>query len=353
MAVAFAQRPGEAYTDTRIELSLDPSGFLSRVAQVWSPTGDLGHVHSSLFTGYLFPTGPYYALADRVGLSAWVAQRLWLGLVLAAAAWGAVRVLDELWSRERGAAHVVAGLAYVLNPFTIVTLATRGTGPLLTLAVLPWVLVAVHRALAEPRCWRWPIVAGLVLAAAGGAVNAAGIMWILLAAAALAVYEACVLGRGWGPLGSTAWRAGLCMLAASVWWIVPLALQATAGVAFQRFAEQPGTIWATTSAPESMRLLGFWVLYLATGFGNAELQLSPAHDLLFSPSVVAASFVLTLVAFTGLRWTRAWGGGVACVFLCVGVAGAPVGGGAGPAVFLGGVGPAPPLKIGAAGFPPG
>ena len=45
----------------------------------------------------------------------WVAQRVWLGLLLALAAWGAVRLMDALYSRERGVAHVVAGLLFLLT----------------------------------------------------------------------------------------------------------------------------------------------------------------------------------------------------------------------------------------------
>ena len=48
LLLAFLQRPGDAYSDTRLELSADPGLFLSRVADVWSSTTDLGHVQSGL-----------------------------------------------------------------------------------------------------------------------------------------------------------------------------------------------------------------------------------------------------------------------------------------------------------------
>jgi arabinofuranan 3-O-arabinosyltransferase len=268
-------------------------------------------VQSGLFAGYLFPTAPYYALVNALGISTWVAQRLWLGLILALAAWGVVRLMDELWGRSgplggRGPAHVVAALVYALNPFVVVTLASRGSVPLLAHAALPWAMLAIHRGLEEPRGWRWPAFAGLVLAAAGGAINAAVIVWVALGAAALGLYETAVLGRARRALWSVGWRSVLCVVVASLWWLVPLALQGGLGANFQQFAEQPGTIWATTSLPESLRLLGFWVLYLGTGFGHAELQLSVARDFLFRPGVVAATFALPLGALGGLRWTRGW-----------------------------------------------
>ena len=46
---------------------------------MWSSTTDLGHVQSGQFVGYLFPMGPWFAAADAIGISIWVAQRIWLG----------------------------------------------------------------------------------------------------------------------------------------------------------------------------------------------------------------------------------------------------------------------------------
>ena len=80
LVLAFIQRPGDAYSDTRLELSADPSLFLARVGDVWSSTTDLGHVQSGQFVGYLFPMGPWFAAADctrhlHVGRAAAVARR--------------------------------------------------------------------------------------------------------------------------------------------------------------------------------------------------------------------------------------------------------------------------------------
>src|SRR5215217_5794724 len=77
--LAFAQRPGETVFDTRIELSANATLFLDRVAAVWSPTGDLGHVQSGQFVGYLFPMAPWFAFVKWIGLPVWMGQRLWLG----------------------------------------------------------------------------------------------------------------------------------------------------------------------------------------------------------------------------------------------------------------------------------
>ena len=113
--LALAQRPGLASSDTKIDLHVDPAGFLGDVASAWSSTGDLGHVQGGQYGGYLFPMGPFFALGHALGLGPWLVQRLWLGLLLALAAWGAVKLMDELAGR-RGVAHAVTGAARAPEP---------------------------------------------------------------------------------------------------------------------------------------------------------------------------------------------------------------------------------------------
>src|SRR5215211_6621455 len=110
--LALVQRPGKLVVDSRIELTVDPALFLHRVAAVWSPTTDLGHVQSGQFVGYLFPMGPWYALTDAVGIPAWVAERLWLALLLWFSAVGVVRLMRELYRPQIGAPHVFAALVF-------------------------------------------------------------------------------------------------------------------------------------------------------------------------------------------------------------------------------------------------
>ena len=101
-AIAFWQRPGWATADTKIDLHVDPGRFLSQVAAAWTSTGDLGEVHSAQYSGYLWPMGPFFALGHLIGLPAWVVERLWLGTLLALAAWGAVRLEPPVGHRRSG-----------------------------------------------------------------------------------------------------------------------------------------------------------------------------------------------------------------------------------------------------------
>ncbi|HEX3316752.1 MAG TPA: alpha-(1-_3)-arabinofuranosyltransferase family protein [Solirubrobacteraceae bacterium] len=301
-AVAFAQRPGKAVLDTRIELSTDPALFLHRVSAVWSSTGDLGHVQSGQFVGYLFPMAPWFAFADWIGLPVWVAQRIWLGALLALAAWGVVRLLDDLYSRRRGLAHLAAGVLYAANPYVAVWMA-RGSVALLAYAAVPWLLVAAHRGMVEPRRWRWPALIGLLLAASGAGVNAAVVVWILPAPVALALYEAMVLRRGGSALWSFGWRAALCAVLGSAWWAIPLFVQSRYGTDFLSFTELPSSVWATPTMAESFRLLGYWLLYLGLG-GTTVVGLASVY--LFSAPVIVATFAVPTFAVAALRFTRRW-----------------------------------------------
>jgi arabinofuranan 3-O-arabinosyltransferase len=188
-ALALVQRPGTVVADTKVDLYVDPAGLLSDVASAWTPTGQLGHVFGGQYGGYLFPMAPWFALGDLLGLPVWLVHRLWLGAILALAAWGVVRLFDALWpERARGAAHVGAAVLYVLNPYVAVY-ANRTSVALLAYAALPWLLLAVHRGLREPRAWRWPALFALVLTCTGGGVNAATTAWILVGPLLFVVYE--------------------------------------------------------------------------------------------------------------------------------------------------------------------
>jgi hypothetical protein len=306
--VALVQRPGELVAETKVDLYLEPARFVERVLSVWAPTGDLGHLFGAQYSGYLWPMGPWFALGDALGVPMWLVHRLWLGTLLALAGWGVVRLLDALVGPRRGALHAAAGVLYVINPYVTVYV-DRTSITLLAYAALPWLLLAVHRALREPRGWRWPAFFALVLTSTGGGVNVAVTAWLLLGPLLLAAYE-----RLWGEdvppraLRQVAWRMAAVNVAAQLWWVVPVAVQAMAAPSFLPFTEQPGTIWSTTSLPETLRLMGFWTSYVGVGFGGVlrPFQASGPALLLLLPVVIAGLLIpaLALGAFTLTRRRR-------------------------------------------------
>jgi arabinofuranan 3-O-arabinosyltransferase len=309
-AVAFWQMPGRATSDTKIDLYVDPGRFLSSVASVWTNTGDLGEIHSSQYGGYLWPMGPFFSLCHAIGLSGWVAERLWLGLILALAAWGVLRLLDLLIGTPRRIPHVVAAAVYTFNPYTVVFTA-RTTITLLGYAALPWLLLIVHRGLrvdpraARSRSWWWPAAFALVFTSAGGGVNAALVAFVLLGPAALLIYEPAMGHVPWRAARAFVIRTAVLSLLVSLWWLLDLLVQARYGINFLQYTEQPRTIWGTNSITESLRLMGYWTSYLGAGYPQARFgYYSDSSTLLYNVAVVGASLIVPALACLGFAWTR-------------------------------------------------
>lgn len=304
--LAFVQRPGELVADTKIDLHTDPVRFLADAAAAWAPSGGLGQVQAGQYAGYLWPMGPFYAVGDLIGLAPWVVHRLWLGTLLAIAAWGVVRLLDALLDRPRGVPALVAGTLVIANPYVVV-FANRTSVTLLAYALLPWLLLCVQRGLRDPRGWWWPAALALLVTSLGGGVNAAVAGWVLLGPALLILYEVGFGGLAWRDAGRFLIRALPLALLASAWWIAPILVQVGYGVDFLPFTEPAGAIWTSTSMSESLRLMGFWVTYLGVGYGA---QLSPAFDtaptLLGAQGLIVSSFVIPGLALAGFAWTRRW-----------------------------------------------
>jgi len=97
--LALLQRPGWSSSDTKIDLHTDPLRFLGEITSLWTPSSGLGGVESAQYAGYLFPMGPFFALGHALGVSDWLVDRLWLGLLLAVA--GQARADHDRQGRDR------------------------------------------------------------------------------------------------------------------------------------------------------------------------------------------------------------------------------------------------------------
>lgn len=303
-ALALAQRPGLSSSDTKIDLHTRAAGLLADVAHLWTSTAGLGGVQSAQYSGYLFPMGPWFAVLHAVGVSDWLADRLWLGLILALGCWGVVRLGDVLFERPRGIAHAVAGLMYLLNPYVIV-FTNRTTVTLLAYAALPWLILFTWHGVREPRRWRMPAALALALTASGPGVNVAVVAFALLGPALLLLYEPFVGLVRRRAAWSFAWRAAITSIAASLWWLVPAIAQGKYGIDFLKFTEPAGAIWSTTSLTESLRLMGYWVSYIGVGYGGVvRPYFSDAGALLFQQLVVVATLAIPGLALWSFAWTR-------------------------------------------------
>src|SRR5262249_21320957 len=135
--------PGKVGADTKQYLYLDPGRLISRAVSMWDPHVGMGTVtHQTI--GYVFPMGPYYWTLDKLGVPDWVAQRLWLGSLLFAAALGVLYLFRTFGVRGPGV--VVAAFAFMLTPYTL-DYSARISVLLMPFAALPWMIGVVRKAL--------------------------------------------------------------------------------------------------------------------------------------------------------------------------------------------------------------
>jgi hypothetical protein len=146
----------------------------------------------------------------------------------------------------------------------------------------------------------------LAVAAGSGGTNAATVFWVAVAPAALVLYEIVVLRARRTDALAFAWRAALLTALASSWWLVPVWIQSRQGPDFLAFTEQPHSIWSTSSMSESLRLMGYWLSYFRTGFGNFQAASTAVRPYLTSAPVIVATFAVPLMAFGGLLLSRRW-----------------------------------------------
>lgn len=302
LLLAFWQRPFEAFSDTRAELAVDPGLFLSRALTVWNSTFDLGSVQSSQFVGYAFPIGPFFSLGDSAGLPVWFVQRLWIGGMLALAGWGAWLAVREFFPARRRGAGFLAGLIFIANPYVLVVL-NRGSAWLLAYAALPWFLIWTLRGVNQSRGWRYPAAFGLTLLVSAAGLNLALVVWPLLASGLL-MLVLLAGGKRLAELFSFCWRAALCTVVVSIWWIVPVIAQVRYGTDYLSFTEHAETILNTPSSSESFRLLGYWVSYIS-GYPAPGALIPAVEAYLISVPTILATFLVPIVAMTGALFSRA------------------------------------------------
>ncbi|MEU6115129.1 alpha-(1-_3)-arabinofuranosyltransferase family protein [Streptomyces sp. NPDC047117] len=252
--VAFlAPSPGRMTFETKLGVALAPWKFLGDLGSLWHDRAGFGGL-ADQYIGYAFPMLPYYALADLAQLPVWIAERLWLSLVVTAAFWGALRLAERL-QMGSPAARLLGAATYALWPaFTIVIGSTSAAA--LPGAVLPWVLLP----LADPRrTARLAACRSAVLIPFMGGVNAACTIAALLPAL---LYVLTRTGsRRWRLLGW--WLPGVLLVTA--WWSLPLLLLGVHGENFMPYVEQADATTSTMSATELLRGAGNWVAYLNFG----------------------------------------------------------------------------------------
>ncbi len=319
LAVLLATDWGQVTPDTRPELYLAPGRTLLGALAAWRPDPYLGQPNFDTGTA---PVALAVWALRALGADAWLAVRLWRALLLAVAGWGAVRLFHDVagggdavtGQRSGPAGRVAAALLYVVNPYVVVAGATNPV--LLPYALLPWLLLALARAVREPRSWRWPAAFALAFFACGGTNAGVVSLFMLLGVPCYLAYAALARERRWRDLAGPALRCLGLAAAVSLYWLVPAVLAARSGQSIASSTEQPGDVGSVSSYAETLRLLGLWTLYGRVG---ERLFLPGFAAYLTSPLVVLASFALPAAAAAGALVSRSRARALGALLLAVAV----------------------------------
>ena len=294
---ALLTAPGTVAADTKHYLLLDPSRLLRRAGELWDTSQFGGHV-SHQVVGYLWPMGPWFALGDLAGLPDWVTQRLWVGTVLFAAGTG-VRFLARHLGLPAVAA-LVAAVAYLSSPF-VLTYVNRTSVLLTPWAGLGWIVAATVLA-ARRGGWRWPAVVALVSATVGG-INATAVALVAVAPVTWLVHAAWRGEITWRRAGAVVGRIAAFAVPANAWWAVPLLVQSRYGADVLAYSETVDAVATTSSAPEVLRGLGYWLFYGGDFLGRWNSASTPY---LTDPALLGLGFglvVAVVVAIVAVRWS--------------------------------------------------
>jgi len=292
VALAFTQDPGRIAADTKLDLIANPGGLLSRAGVLWEPLAFFGQLQNQGY-GYLFPMGPFFWIGNILGTPEWVIQRLWWSLLLVVAFLGIVRLtrllgITGFWPRLAG------GLAYALAPRMVTELGVLSV-EVLPFAVAPWVLIPLVRAAEGGSPRRWSAWSGVAIACAGG-VNA------VASAAVLPLGAWWILTRFRGRrLASMLGWWSLAVVAATLWWAIPLLVLGQYSPPFLDWIESASVTTSITAPDTIVRGTSQWVAYISDSGGPvwpSGWALVTSSGLILATGVVAAlgAFGLSLRA---------------------------------------------------------
>ncbi|NDD98465.1 MAG: DUF3367 domain-containing protein, partial [Actinobacteria bacterium] len=247
--------PGKVPGDTKLYLYLNPWRLMSDAVFSWDARQFGGWVpHQNV--GYLWPSGPWFGLFDLARVPDWIAHRLWIGSLLFIAGAGIVHLGRRLQLPTSSIA--VAAFVYQLSPF-VLPYVSRTSALLLPWALLGWLVAVTIRFTHDRRLGDLALFAFLIFSSGG--LNATALLMIAPAPVAI------ILDALWrrritiGRAMSTMLILGATSLAMSAWWLAGLAVQGRYGSAVLSYTEALPSTSATSTAPEVLRGLGYWLFY--------------------------------------------------------------------------------------------
>ncbi|MFC6884114.1 MULTISPECIES: alpha-(1-_3)-arabinofuranosyltransferase domain-containing protein [Actinomadura] len=283
--LATSTRPGRILADTKIDMAVNPVGFLGRALHLWDPE-QFGQLQNQA-SGYFFPMGPFYAAGHLAGVPAWMTQRLWLALLMIAAFLGARRLAARLGAGGP-VTRLLAGMAYALGPHGLSALG-QNSWEYLPLAMLPWIVLPLVTAVqTDGGRLRAAARSGLAVALCGG-INGAATVAVLAVPALYLLTRP----RGTARLRLAAWWAAAVGCAVA-WWLVPLLLTGKYGFSWLGYTEKADTTTSQASLVNVLRGAERWINYLDAS------SLPVGHTLSVQTVMIVVTALLAALGLAGL-----------------------------------------------------
>lgn len=287
--------PGKVPGDTKLYLYLDPWRLMSDAIFSWDSRQFGGWVpHQNV--GYLWPSGPWFASFDLLHVPDWIAHRLWMATLLFVAGSGIVHLGRRLALGPT--TIVVAAFTYQFTPYVLPYI-SRTSVLLLPWALLGWIVAASIRFTHDRRLGHLAIFALLILSSGG--LNATALL--MIAPAPIAFIVEAVRSRRVSLRSAivTSSILALTTITACVWWLAGLVVQGRYGSAVLSYTEALPSTAATSTAPEVLRGLGYWLFYDR----NEVVPLTSASTAYqTNPIVMLAGTIIVMGGLFGLRRIR-------------------------------------------------
>ncbi|MEN3305000.1 MAG: arabinofuranan 3-O-arabinosyltransferase [Micromonosporaceae bacterium] len=285
--LSFGQRPGQVTFDTKLDLAVNPLGFLTRALHLWNPQATSGELQDQAY-GYLFPMGPFFALGQVLGMPTWVAQRLWCTVLLGGGYLGLLLVARAMGIGTEPTRQVGA-LAYALAPRMLTEVGSL-SAEMLPAVLLPWVLLPLMKVdrIGSPR--RAAALSALAVLGMGG-VNGSMVLMVLVLPGLWLLTRRFTADH----VRLVAWwcaAVGLCVL----WWFLPLLLLGRYSLPFLNYIESSTNTTAVVSLFQALRGTNQWVAYIVQG----EPWWPSGWVLVDNPVLMIATMLVAAVGLAGL-----------------------------------------------------
>lgn len=271
--MAFGSAPGRTAADTKLDLALNPGGFLLQALRPWTDVFPLGQLQNQAY-GYLFPQGAFFLLTDP--LPDWVAQRLWWTLIIGLGFSGFLRLAHTL----RLPSPALGAAAYALSPRILTTIGAISSEAW-PVVLVPWLVEPLVRA--KPALGR-----SIIAVACLGAVNATATIAACVPAGFVLLYR-----RRWVDLGHFV----IGSILVSMWWLIPLATLGRLSPPFTDFIENAHITTGNLNGIQVLRGTTSW-----TPFVDGERI--AGHALATHPVLILATVAVAAAGLVGLARTR-------------------------------------------------